>query len=105
MLFNFKGQDYGDLSERKELRERLKCKSFKWFLDNVYPEKFIPDENVHAWGMVRNPSSNLCLDTLQKDEKSVFDVGLYHCQNGASANEVRIYISRPKPYLLYMLCK
>ncbi|XP_061193808.1 probable N-acetylgalactosaminyltransferase 9 isoform X2 [Saccostrea echinata] len=82
------GQDYGDISERVELRKRLKCKSFKWYLDNVYPEKFIPDENVHAWGMVRNPSSNLCLDTLQKDEKTVFDMGLYSCQNGASANEV-----------------
>ncbi|XP_033761442.1 probable N-acetylgalactosaminyltransferase 9 isoform X2 [Pecten maximus] len=82
------GQDYGDISERKALREKLKCKNFKWYLDNVYPEKFIPDENVHAWGMVRNPGSNLCLDTLGKDEKTTFDVGLFSCQNGASASEV-----------------
>ncbi|XP_076471914.1 putative N-acetylgalactosaminyltransferase 9 isoform X2 [Babylonia areolata] len=82
------GQDYGDISERIELRKRLKCHSFKWYLDNVYPEKFIPDEKVHAWGMVRNPASNLCLDTLQKDEKMEFDMGLYSCQNGASANQV-----------------
>ncbi|XP_048755192.2 probable N-acetylgalactosaminyltransferase 9 isoform X2 [Ostrea edulis] len=82
------GHDYGDISERVALRKRLNCKSFKWFLDNIYPEKFIPDENVHAWGMVRNPASNLCLDTLQKDEKIVFDMGLYSCQNGGSANEV-----------------
>ncbi|KAK7109710.1 hypothetical protein V1264_013701 [Littorina saxatilis] len=82
------GQDFGDISERLELRKRLNCHSFKWFLDNVYPEKFMPDENVHAWGMVRNPSSNLCMDTLQKDEKMVFDMGLYSCQNGASANQV-----------------
>ncbi|XP_045168076.2 probable N-acetylgalactosaminyltransferase 9 isoform X1 [Mercenaria mercenaria] len=81
-------KDPGDLTERKQLRERLKCHSFKWFLDNVYPEKFIPDENVHAWGMVRNPSSNLCLDTLGKDEKTVFDIGLFSCQGGASASEV-----------------
>lgn len=82
------GQEMGDITERVELRKRLKCHSFKWYLDNVYPEKFIPDENVHAWGMVRNPASNLCLDTLQKDEKIEFNMGMYSCQNGASANQV-----------------
>ncbi|XP_060585105.1 probable N-acetylgalactosaminyltransferase 9 isoform X2 [Ruditapes philippinarum] len=81
-------KDPGDLTERKALRERLKCHSFKWYLDNVYPEKFIPDENIHAWGMVRNPGSNLCLDTLGKDEKTVFDIGVFSCQGGASASEV-----------------
>lgn len=81
-------QDPGDLTERKKLRERLQCNSFKWYLDNVYPEKFVPDENVHAWGMVRNPASNLCLDTMGKDEKTVFDIGVFSCQGGASASEV-----------------
>lgn len=81
-------KDAGDISERVALRQRLKCKSFKWFLDNVYPEKFIPDENVQAYGMVRNPASNMCLDTLGKDEKNQFNVGLFFCQNGQSAMEV-----------------
>ncbi|XP_033099056.1 polypeptide N-acetylgalactosaminyltransferase 1-like, partial [Anneissia japonica] len=30
--------EYGDVTFRKELRNKLKCKSFDWFLENIYQE-------------------------------------------------------------------
>lgn len=36
--------DYGDISERIALRKKLKCKSFDWYLKNIYPELQLPNQ-------------------------------------------------------------
>ncbi|XP_011862534.1 PREDICTED: polypeptide N-acetylgalactosaminyltransferase 1 isoform X2 [Vollenhovia emeryi] len=69
----------GDISKRLELRRKLRCKSFKWYLNNIYPEKFIPDENAIAYGRIRLRNRRLCLDNLQHEEDKPYNLGLYNC--------------------------
>ncbi|XP_066599773.1 polypeptide N-acetylgalactosaminyltransferase 1-like [Prorops nasuta] len=79
--FKYNPTIIGDTQERLQLRKSLKCKSFKWYLDNVYPEKFIPDENVVAYGRLKLRDRPLCLDNLQHDEDQPYNLGLYGCHN------------------------
>ncbi|XP_064614239.1 polypeptide N-acetylgalactosaminyltransferase 5-like [Liolophura sinensis] len=56
--------DYGDVSERKALRDRLKCHSFEWYLRNVYPFRYIPAST--PIGVIQNKAVPKCILGLTK---------------------------------------
>ncbi|CAB3246643.1 unnamed protein product [Arctia plantaginis] len=76
----------GDVTHRKILREKLKCKSFQWYLDNIYQEKFVPVKDVYGYGRFRNEITQMCLDTLQKEGDNVL-LGVYPCHADLQASQ------------------
>lgn len=82
--------EIGDLSPRKKLREDLKCKSFRWYLENIYPESQMPLDYFFL-GEIRNDATHNCLDTMGR--KSGEELGLSYC-HGLGGNQVFAYTKR-----------
>ena len=74
----------GDLTARKLLRSELNCNSFRWYLENVYPESSLPLHFLHL-GQVIHQATGLCLDTLGR--KATEEAGLTSC-HGEGGNQL-----------------
>ncbi|KAL4640851.1 polypeptide N-acetylgalactosaminyltransferase 2 [Arapaima gigas] len=74
---------YGNIQSRLEMKKRLGCKPFKWYLENVYPELRVPDHQDIAFGALQQGSN--CLDTLGHFADGV--VGVYECHNAGGNQE------------------
>src|SRR5271154_5360854 len=68
----------GDLTKQKAVREKLKCKSFKWFMEEIafdLPKKYPPVEPPDgANGEIRNVAADLCIDTRFKNQNERFEL-------------------------------
>ena len=51
---------FQDVSLRRQLRQSLKCKSFQWYLDTIWPENFFPS-HYRSFGKIRHKQSSTCL--------------------------------------------
>lgn len=49
-----------NITDRVELRTKLNCKSFEWYLNNIWPQHFFP-MNDRFFGKIRNVAEEKCL--------------------------------------------
>ncbi|XP_060988681.1 polypeptide N-acetylgalactosaminyltransferase 12 isoform X2 [Dama dama] len=102
-------EPFGDVTERRQLRAKLGCKDFKWFLNTVYPELHVPEDRPGFFGMFFEYTSqneirynthqpegcvaveagtdvlimHLCENTTPEDQKFILqeDGSLFHVQS------------------------
>lgn len=68
--------DFGDVSDRQKLRQGLKCASFKWYLENIYPELVVPNNTAEGYVTNEALSNDTCLDIT-----SSLQVSFFKCHN------------------------
>ncbi|TSX30736.1 N-acetylgalactosaminyltransferase 7 [Bagarius yarrelli] len=76
---------YGDISALKKFREEHRCKSFKWFMEEIaydiptfYP---LPPKNVE-WGEIRGFDTSYCIDSMGHTNGGTVEIGPCHRMGG-----------------------
>ncbi|XP_062863407.1 polypeptide N-acetylgalactosaminyltransferase 16 [Trichomycterus rosablanca] len=69
------GKTYGSIADRLELKRKLNCNSFHWYLENVYPELSIPEQKI-TYSLLQQ--GGLCLESHNTDS-----LGLAECKTGS----------------------
>jgi len=97
---DLRDKDFGDVTSREAIKQKLGCKSFKWYLENVIPHKFIMDEQTFYYGRVMNKKygEKVCVDNLQRDmghNLYSYFLGQYPCHGFMSSPQ---YFTLSKKY-------
>ncbi|XP_077477376.1 polypeptide N-acetylgalactosaminyltransferase 16 [Stigmatopora argus] len=67
------GKAFGSIADRQALRRKLNCKPFRWYMENVYPELRVPEQDAVS-SILRQGS--LCLESRGTD-----GLGLAECRS------------------------
>lgn len=112
-------RSYGDIDERVSLRKQLNCKSFKWYLDNIYPEMQVTGPNAKAQpvfvnrgfkrpnvlqrGLLRHLGTGKCLVAQSQPSHKGGLVVVKEC-DPLSSNQMWIYNEDHELILANLLC-
>ncbi|XP_073527914.1 polypeptide N-acetylgalactosaminyltransferase 14 isoform X2 [Phyllobates terribilis] len=79
------GRPYGDIQKRLSLRRSLKCRPFKWYLQNVYPELQIPVESLSKSGIIRQRQR--CVESQKTGGQDAPTLNLVPCSSLKGVSE------------------
>ncbi|XP_077178711.1 polypeptide N-acetylgalactosaminyltransferase 16 isoform X3 [Paroedura picta] len=71
------GKSFGSIADRVEQRRKLNCKSFQWYLENVYPELKIPEKELIP-GIIKQGIN--CLESQGQDTAGNALAGVGSCK-------------------------
>jgi len=83
---NLRNVNRGDISDQIALRNKLKCKSFKWYIETILPDMKdqFPYEmtTMKAYGTIQSVARpELCVDRIFGDSKN--PIGIYKCDSNS----------------------
>ncbi|KFP42245.1 Polypeptide N-acetylgalactosaminyltransferase 16, partial [Chlamydotis macqueenii] len=71
------GKSFGSVADRVEQRRKLNCKSFQWYLENVYPELKVPEKELIP-GIIKQGGN--CLESRAQDITGSMLAGMGVCK-------------------------
>lgn len=80
--------DVGDLTERKELRKKLKCQNYRWILDNVYTQSVMRSMYVNM-GQIADESGTICFDSYGGGHNGTLKT--YQCHETPTLTQGMVY--------------
>ncbi|PNJ28018.1 GALNT16 isoform 6 [Pongo abelii] len=74
------GKAFGSVATRIEQRKKMNCKSFRWYLENVYPELTVPVKEALP-GIIKQGVN--CLESQGQNTAGDFLLGMGICRGSA----------------------
>ncbi|RWS30379.1 polypeptide N-acetylgalactosaminyltransferase 5-like isoform X1 [Leptotrombidium deliense] len=68
----------GDTKHRFEMREKLKCHDFNWYLENIFPESSFPLKYRYL-GQIEHIQTRYCMDTMYSLLSNNEEIRLRYC--------------------------